>query len=81
LKKAGANIVDVLGAASDATIQECIQAGKNYGAKIVVDMIAVEDVLSRAQFVEQLGADYVTIHCAVDPGIEHPGGSGRWHQL
>ncbi|MBW2392352.1 MAG: orotidine 5'-phosphate decarboxylase, partial [Deltaproteobacteria bacterium] len=32
--KAGANIVDVLGAASDATIQECIQAGKNYGAKI-----------------------------------------------
>jgi 3-hexulose-6-phosphate synthase/6-phospho-3-hexuloisomerase len=32
--KAGANVVDVLGAASDATIQECIQAGKNYGAKI-----------------------------------------------
>ena len=41
--KAGANIVDVLGAASDATIRECIEAGKNYGAKIVVDMIAVGD--------------------------------------
>ncbi|MDH3556904.1 MAG: orotidine 5'-phosphate decarboxylase [Deltaproteobacteria bacterium] len=68
--KAGANIVDVLGAASDATIQECIQAGKNYGAKIVVDMIAVEDVLSRAQFVEELGADYVTIHCAVDEQMQ-----------
>jgi 3-hexulose-6-phosphate synthase/6-phospho-3-hexuloisomerase len=68
--KAGANVVDVLGAASDATIRECIQAGKNYGASIVVDMIAVEDVLTRARFVEELGADYVTVHCAVDEQME-----------
>jgi 3-hexulose-6-phosphate synthase/6-phospho-3-hexuloisomerase len=68
--KAGANIVDVLGAASDATIRECIQAGKNYGAKIVVDMIAVQDVLSRARAVEELGADYVSVHCAVDEQME-----------
>jgi 3-hexulose-6-phosphate synthase/6-phospho-3-hexuloisomerase len=68
--KAGANIVDVLGAASDATIRECIQAGKNYGAKIVVDMIAVDDVVSRARLVEEMGADYVTIHCAVDEQME-----------
>jgi 3-hexulose-6-phosphate synthase/6-phospho-3-hexuloisomerase len=68
--KAGANVVDVLGAASDATIRECIQAGKNYGASIVVDMIAVEDVLARAQLVEELGADYVTVHCAVDEQME-----------
>ncbi len=68
--KAGANIVDVLGAASDATIRECIQAGKNYGAKIVVDMIAVDDVLSRAKQVEGFGADYVTVHCAIDEQME-----------
>jgi 3-hexulose-6-phosphate synthase/6-phospho-3-hexuloisomerase len=68
--KAGADVVDVLGAASDATIRECIQAGKNYGAKIVVDMIAVEDVVSRAHLVQELGADYVTIHCAVDEQME-----------
>jgi 3-hexulose-6-phosphate synthase/6-phospho-3-hexuloisomerase len=68
--KAGANIVDVLGASSDATIRECIQAGKNYGAKIVVDMIAVDDILSRAKFAEDLGADYVTIHCAIDEQME-----------
>jgi 3-hexulose-6-phosphate synthase/6-phospho-3-hexuloisomerase len=68
--KAGANIVDVLGASSDATIRECIQAGKNYGAKIVVDMIAVEDVLSRAKQVEDFGADYVTVHCAIDEQME-----------
>jgi 3-hexulose-6-phosphate synthase/6-phospho-3-hexuloisomerase len=33
-------------------------------------MIAVEDVLSRAQFAEELGADYVTIHCAVDEQMQ-----------
>ena len=68
--KAGANIVDVLGASSDATIRECIQAGKNYGAKIVVDMIAVDDVVSRAKLSEDLGADYVTVHCAIDEQME-----------
>jgi 3-hexulose-6-phosphate synthase/6-phospho-3-hexuloisomerase len=55
--KAGANVVDVLGAASDATIRECVQAAKNYGAKIVVDL-------------ESLGADYITIHCAIDEQME-----------
>jgi 3-hexulose-6-phosphate synthase/6-phospho-3-hexuloisomerase len=68
--KAGANIVDVLGASTDATIRECIQAGKNYGAKIAVDMIAVDDVVARAQSVAELGADLVTIHCAVDEQME-----------
>ncbi|HUV76571.1 MAG TPA: 3-hexulose-6-phosphate synthase [Desulfobacterales bacterium] len=68
--KAGANIVDVLGASSDATVRECIQAGKNYGAKIVVDMIAVNDVLSRAKQVEDFGADYVSVHCAIDEQME-----------
>lgn len=68
--KAGANIVDVLGAASDATIRECIEAGKNYGAKIVVDMIAVEDPVARAKQVEEMGADFVTVHCAIDEQME-----------
>jgi 3-hexulose-6-phosphate synthase/6-phospho-3-hexuloisomerase len=68
--KAGANIVDVLGAASDATIRECIEAGRNYGAKIVVDMIAVKDPVARARRVEEMGADFVTIHCAIDEQME-----------
>jgi 3-hexulose-6-phosphate synthase/6-phospho-3-hexuloisomerase len=68
--KAGANVVDVLGAASDATIRECVQAAKNYGAKIVVDLIAVKDPVTRAKEVESLGADYITIHCAIDEQME-----------
>jgi len=68
--KAGANVVDVLGAASNATVRECIQAAKNYGAKIVVDLIAVKDPISRAREVEGFGADYVTVHCSIDEQME-----------
>jgi 3-hexulose-6-phosphate synthase/6-phospho-3-hexuloisomerase len=64
--KAGAQIVDVLGTATDATIAECIQAGKNYGAKIAVDLIAVADPLARARQVADLGADYISVHVAID---------------
>jgi 3-hexulose-6-phosphate synthase/6-phospho-3-hexuloisomerase len=68
--KAGANIVDVLGASTDATIRECVQAAKNYGASIVVDLIAVKDPVSRAKEVEALGADYITVHCSIDEQME-----------
>lgn len=68
--KAGASVVDVLGAAGDATIRECIQAGQNYGAKIVVDLIAVQDPVSRGKQLEDFGADYITVHCAIDEQME-----------
>jgi 3-hexulose-6-phosphate synthase/6-phospho-3-hexuloisomerase len=68
--KAGADVVDVLGTASDATIRECIQAGKNYGAQIAVDLISVEDIVARAKNIEKMGADYLTVHCSIDEQME-----------
>ncbi len=64
--KAGAHLIDVLAAASDATILECVQAGKNYGAQIVVDLIAVPDPVARARQAEALGVDYITVHVSID---------------
>ena len=64
--KAGANIVGVLGVAPDSTIKECIEAGKNYGFEVIVDMIGVSDVATRAKQVEEFGANYVGIHIAID---------------
>jgi len=64
--KAGANIVGVLGAASDSTIRECVEAGRNYGAEIIVDMIGVADPVTRAREVEAMGAGYIGIHVAID---------------
>lgn len=64
--KAGADVVGVLGAASDATIAECVEAAGSYGCKLIVDMIEVEDPVARAQRAEQLGADLIGIHTAID---------------
>lgn len=64
--KAGADIVDVLGAAADATIAECVEAARNYGNKVIVDLISVADPVERAREIEQLGADYIAYHTAID---------------
>jgi 3-hexulose-6-phosphate synthase/6-phospho-3-hexuloisomerase len=64
--KAGASIIDVLGASSDATIAECVDAARNYGAEIVVDMIEVADPVCRAKAAEAAGADYIAVHTAID---------------
>ena len=70
--KAGANIVCVLGLASNSTIKECIRAGKNYGAKILVDLIEIknEELEERAKEVERLGADFIGIHVSIDEQMQ-----------
>jgi 3-hexulose-6-phosphate synthase / 6-phospho-3-hexuloisomerase len=64
--KAGAGVVGVLGAASDSTIRECVEAARNYGCKLIVDMIEVADPVARAKRAQELGADYIGIHTAID---------------
>jgi 3-hexulose-6-phosphate synthase/6-phospho-3-hexuloisomerase len=76
--KAGARVVGVLGAASDATIKECVEAARNYGAEIVVDMIQVPDVVARAKEVEGFGAHYIGIHLAIDEQMQ---GKTPWDTL
>ncbi len=64
--KAGANIVTVLGAACDSTIRESVDAAKNLGAEIMVDLINIRDKEKRAKEVVALGANYVSIHTPID---------------
>ncbi len=68
--KAGASVAGVLGAASDATIAECIEVAGNYGLQIIVDMIEVPDPVERARQVEAMGADFVGIHTAIDQQMQ-----------
>ncbi|MDH5174361.1 MAG: orotidine 5'-phosphate decarboxylase [Elusimicrobiota bacterium] len=68
--KAGADVVVVLGLASDSTIRECIEAGRHYGAKIMVDLLEVDQLLERAKEVEKMGADYIGLHTSVDEQME-----------
>ncbi len=71
--KAGADVVCVLGAASDSTIKECVEAGHNYGAKIEVDLISIKESEKRALEVEGFGVDYIGIHCAIDDQMQAKG--------
>jgi len=68
--KAGANVVAVLGAASDATIRECIEAGERYHATIMVDLIEVGNPAERARQAAEMGAGIVGVHCPIDVQME-----------
>jgi 3-hexulose-6-phosphate synthase/6-phospho-3-hexuloisomerase len=64
--KAGATIGTVLGVASDSTLEECVEAGRNYGIQVLVDLLGHPDPVERARFAESIGADYVNVHCPID---------------
>ena len=64
--KAGATIGTVLAVASDATIEECVEAGRSYGIEVLVDLLGHPDPVGRAKWAESVGADYVNVHCPID---------------
>ncbi|WP_010651336.1 3-hexulose-6-phosphate synthase [Oceanobacillus massiliensis] len=64
--KAGADIVTILAQAEDASIKGAVEEAKNQGKQILVDMIAVKDVKTRAQELDELGADYICVHTGYD---------------
>jgi 3-hexulose-6-phosphate synthase/6-phospho-3-hexuloisomerase len=68
--KAGADVATVLGAASDATIRECIEAGRNYGIRVAVDLVSVPDPVARAKQAADWGASLVGVHCPIDQQME-----------
>lgn len=64
--KAGADIVTVLGASNDETIIGAVKAAKKYNGKIMIDMIAVKDLVQRTKEIDAMGVDYICVHTAFD---------------
>lgn len=64
--EAGADIITVLGATDDATIKGAVEEAKKQKKKILVDMINVKDIESRAQEIDALGVDYICVHTGYD---------------
>ncbi|MFQ6133197.1 MAG: 3-hexulose-6-phosphate synthase [Armatimonadota bacterium] len=64
--KAGADVVHVLAVASDATIAECIEAGRRYDAKVTVDLLEVANLAERARQAQDLGASHLGVHTPID---------------
>lgn len=64
--KAGADIVTVLGAAEDVTIQQSLRAAEDLGAEVMVDMIAVQNIEKRIAEMEKMGVQYICLHYSKD---------------
>ena len=64
--KAGADMAICLGACSEATIRESIEAGNNYGIQVGVDILGVEDYVTLSKNCEQWGAAFINVHLPID---------------
>ena len=64
--KAGADVITIMGVTDDATILEAVKAARRYGAKIMVDLMRVEDKPKRAVELEALGVDCLNMHVSID---------------
>lgn len=67
---AGANIMTVLGAATESTIRECVEAGKHYGIKVAVDLLGLADPVAFASRAAEWGVDWLDVHCAIDAQMQ-----------
>ena len=55
-----------LGVSNDETILGAIKAAKQHGGKIMIDMIAVKNLVERAKEIDAMGVDYICVHTAFD---------------
>src|SRR5690625_7195726 len=75
LAKAGAAHVVVMALAHEEMIFCVVEAGREFGVKVVGVNLACEDMVDGARYLEELGCDYIIHHIAYDErrGIEARG--------
>ena|SRR5690606_14026690 len=66
MAKAGATHVVVMARAHVETIKVVVQAGKDYGVKVMGDNLGCPDMVLGAKLLEDLGCDYVIHHIGYD---------------
>jgi 3-hexulose-6-phosphate synthase len=66
MAKAGANLVVVMGRAHEATIRRVVDAGRDFGVKVMGDNLAARDRIACARWMEKLGVDFIVHHIGYD---------------
>ncbi len=66
MAKAGATHVVVMARAHEETLKCVVQAGRDYGLKVMGDNLGFPDMVDGARFCEDLGCDYVIHHIGYD---------------
>ncbi len=78
MAKAGATHVVVMAKAHEETIKCVVQAGKDFGAEVMGDNLACDDMVAGARRLEDLGCDYVIHHIGYD---ERRGIAAQGHRM
>ena len=60
--KAGANIVTVMAVCDDEVIRSVIQAGRDFGGEVLVDLMDIEDVVARTLELDTMEPDYISVN-------------------
>ncbi|MCL4325240.1 MAG: orotidine 5'-phosphate decarboxylase [Candidatus Thermoplasmatota archaeon] len=68
--KAGADIITVLSVAAGSTIYEGVESAKQYGARIMVDLIGSSNLEEAIKTAEKAGASYVCVHVGIDEQMD-----------
>ena len=66
MAKAGATMLVVMGQAHEETVELVVKAGREFGAKIMGDNMAMPDLIAGAKQLEELGCDYIVHHIGYD---------------
>lgn len=66
MAKAGASYVVVMGRAHEATVRRVVEAGRDFGIKVMGDNLAAEDRVGCARRLEELGVDVIVHHIGFD---------------
>lgn len=66
MAKAGATHVVVMARAHEETIKCVVNAGRDFGIKIMGDNLGCEDMVAAAKLLEDLGCDFVIHHIGYD---------------
>ena len=76
MAKAGATHVVVMARAHPETIKCVVQAGKDFGIKVMGDNMISDNMIDGAKLLEDLGCDYIIHHIGYDErrGISAKGG-------
>lgn len=66
LMDAGANWVTVMALTDERTIRECVRVAHEGGAKVMADMLCVEDVPAMVRRLEACNVDCIAVHVGLD---------------
>ncbi|MEM7381902.1 MAG: orotidine 5'-phosphate decarboxylase / HUMPS family protein [Bacteroidota bacterium] len=66
MAKAGATHVVVMARAHEETIKKVVEAGRDYGVKVMGDNLGCPDMVEGARMLENLGCDFIIHHIGYD---------------